>query len=83
MRLHPVLGLERRRELGERDVGHRVDELDQEVHVGRELAPPGRPPERARPSVRRSATCAAIRTAVLALTPKRSAAARREPPRAM
>lgn len=44
--------------------------------------PGGRPILRGA-SVPRSAICAAIRTAVLGLTPKCRAAARREPPRTM
>ena len=79
-----MLGLERRRELGERDIRHRVDDLDQEVHIRRKLAPrPGGRPIRRGSSVPRSAIRFAIRTAVLGLTPKCRAAARREPPRTM
>jgi hypothetical protein len=52
VRPHPVLGLERRRELGERDVPHRLDDLDQEVHIRRQLAPPRRPPDPAAPACR-------------------------------
>ena len=43
MRLAPrARSQQRRGQLLEPDVGHRLDDLDQEAHVGRELAPPGR-----------------------------------------
>lgn len=44
MHLHPVLGQERRRQLGHRDVRNRLHDLNQKRHVRRQLALAGRPP---------------------------------------